>query len=56
MDRELVSMPPVCAGDTSTPMAGLGIFGVGSALCALAPSMAALIGFRVLQGQAVDDG
>ena len=30
--------------------AGLGLFTVGSALCGLAPSLAALIGFRALQG------
>jgi EmrB/QacA subfamily drug resistance transporter len=30
--------------------AGLGVFTLGSALCGLAPSIAALIGFRALQG------
>ena len=38
------------SGHKRVYLAGLGIFGVGSALCAVAPSMAALNGFRVLQG------
>ena len=38
------------SGHKRAYLAGLGIFGVGSALCAVAPSMAALNGFRVLQG------
>ena len=31
-------------------LAGLGLFAIGTALCAAAPSAGALIGFRVLQG------
>ena len=38
------------SGHKRVYLAGLGIFGVGSALCAVAPSMAALNCFRVLQG------
>ncbi|HEY6492618.1 MAG TPA: MFS transporter [Trebonia sp.] len=38
------------SGHKRVYLAGLGIFGVGSALCALAPSMGALVSFRVLQG------
>ncbi|HVT68479.1 MAG TPA: MFS transporter, partial [Trebonia sp.] len=38
------------SGHKRSYLTGLGIFGVGSALCALAPSLDALIGFRVLQG------
>jgi EmrB/QacA subfamily drug resistance transporter len=38
------------SGHKRVYLVGLGIFGVGSALCAVAPSMAALNGFRVLQG------
>ncbi|MGH3250281.1 MAG: MFS transporter [Trebonia sp.] len=38
------------SGHKRVYLAGLGIFGVGSALCALATSMDALICFRVLQG------
>jgi DHA2 family methylenomycin A resistance protein-like MFS transporter len=38
------------SGHKRVYLAGLGIFGVGSALCALAPSIDALICFRVLQG------
>jgi MFS family permease len=37
-------------GHKRTYLTGLVIFGVGSGLCALAPSTGALIGFRVLQG------
>jgi EmrB/QacA subfamily drug resistance transporter len=38
------------SGHKRVYLAGLGIFGVGSGLCALAPSTGALIGFRALQG------
>jgi DHA2 family methylenomycin A resistance protein-like MFS transporter len=38
------------SGHKRVYLAGLAIFGVGSALCAFAPSIGALICFRVLQG------
>jgi EmrB/QacA subfamily drug resistance transporter len=38
------------SGHKRVYLVGLGVFGIGSALCALAPSMTALVGFRVLQG------